>query len=584
MEYPAALARKCVLLDDGTLLHVSGIQQDPIFRQFIHQLTQNGWNIRPQQVPSDRIEQHKAVSVEGLSPLITDVIRWVNQVNASKGSDIHITDFNTACEIEARIGNEILPLARQKPGTGDNIIRALWALVPHGLFNPSLPQSASLARAQLPNLPIGVESLRITNLPLEYGISAAVIRINQAVETWPDLEALGFADDHREEIEALLAKETGILLVAGPPNEGKNTFVLGLLGKLEEMDSASGRRRSRIGLGAPVERRMPGVKQIRLDSESPPAERMAANARILASVQRFDYDLLAFDEISGTADLQLLLTSVQTGRRVFATLHAPESEAVPRKLLAYEPPAYLQPLILDPGAFSGIVSVRLVSRLCPSCADSDLARSPLLSHRHLAALISDDPSLRAISGHFRRRGQGCGHCLSAGGAPHRGGGGEAKGNRLAVPGIVGRIPVLEIVFPDREWMKHVEANNLAAAHDHAFSPVAGAALPGEDPDRECNKARPPRLDLRRHSILRALRGEIDPAWLDSQPGGPIGKGDLAYLRHLARQIQEPETQGPGGAATASSALASSTSCSAGGDKDRSSEQVPALNRPGKDGL
>lgn len=504
----AELRRMVAITADGTLHHTKAATTSSLFSNLEFRLREEGWLYRKQPVSDADLRrlQEGGIGQKKSSPLVTDFVTLLTEAWRSGASDIHIHDAIDGVLIEARINNSLVELVRYPARQGAELLQSLWVQLERGNYLPGEAQTARLSRDLLPGLPPAIESLRMTHIPVEYGHASAVIRLNTDDGALPDIATLRLVDDHEAEIERLMALRVGISLFCGPPNQGKNSTMLAIMLAVRKGEIEDGRRKSYVALGAPVERRIPGFKQIALDTERPLTERLAQNAGILSAVQKYDFDKLAFEEISGSADVQLLMSAVQAGRQVFATAHVGISEQASRKLLAYGLPPHLAELVHDATAITAIVSQRLPVHLCPDCrqpifreAGQDPARLTR-SQASLDRLLKQSPELERLRPLFMRRGGGCATCR--------------PGDRhFGVAGELGRIPILEIVFPDAGWMELVERGSFAEAREYWL--------------RKGN------LSLREHGWRRALAGEIDPTELQ-EIGALFDQGDVDILLRLAR--------------------------------------------------
>ena len=75
------------------------------------------------------------------------------------------------------------------------------------------------------------------------------------------LEQLGFSDESLSQIEDLIDRTYGIILVTGPTGSGKSTTLYASLQKLNSIDT------NIITVEDPVEQRIQGIGQIQVNSK-----------------------------------------------------------------------------------------------------------------------------------------------------------------------------------------------------------------------------------------------------------------------------------------------------------------------------
>ncbi len=207
----------------------------------------------------------------------------------------------------------------------------------------------------------------------------------------PTLGTLGFDVTAGTQLHELLAHREGFILVTGPARSGKTSLVYAIL--------SAGKGLNVVSLENPVELLLPGVTQIAFD----PAAGVSY-AETLQQLLGQDPDLLHAGEIRDLATARAVLRAAVTGRRVLATVHTSDAVSGIRRLLD---------MGLAPGRLAeslrGVISVRLVRSLCPTCAAQVTRPEELPAReRQLADSVGRSPARRAV---------GCPEC---GGTGYRG--------------------------------------------------------------------------------------------------------------------------------------------------------------------
>lgn len=200
----------------------------------------------------------------------------------------------------------------------------------------------------------------------------------------PGLGELGFDDATRERVGSLLSSGDGLILVTGPARSGKTTLVYATLSSLSGVNAVS--------LENPVERILEGVTQIQYD-----ASEGRSYATVLQELLGKTPDVIHAGEIRDRDTARTALRAAVTGRRVIATLHTGDALSGINRLVE---------MGLDPSrlveSLRGVISLRLLRRLCPSCAEP-VNEPKQLSSRELKLA-------RIVGALPRRRAVGCPRC------------------------------------------------------------------------------------------------------------------------------------------------------------------------------
>ncbi len=171
------------------------------------------------------------------------------------------------------------------------------------------------------------------------------------------LGSLGLDAQVLESLQRMIIRPQGLFLVCGPTGSGKTTTLHSVLAELDNSE------RKIWTAEDPIEITQPGLRQVQV------------NARIgwtfaaaLRSFLRADPDVVMVGEMRDFETAKIGIEASLTGHMVFSTLHTNS---------AADSIARLLDLGLDPFNFSdaltGILSQRLVRRLCPRCRTAEVA-------------------------------------------------------------------------------------------------------------------------------------------------------------------------------------------------------------------
>jgi len=177
-------------------------------------------------------------------------------------------------------------------------------------------------------------------------------------------EALKKLHERRPELEELIERPYGMILVTGPTGCGKTTTLYTVLNKLNVPS------RNIMTIEDPVEIRLPYLRQIQVHTEIG-----LSFASALRAIVRQDPDVILVGEIRDNETATIGLQAALTGHMVLSTLHTNDAPGAIARMRDYNLPAF----VIN-SAVLGIVAQRLVRRLCQNCAVPD-AVDDMMLHR-----------------------------------------------------------------------------------------------------------------------------------------------------------------------------------------------------------
>jgi general secretion pathway protein E/type IV pilus assembly protein PilB len=303
------------------------------------------------------LEQHKGNA--GTSPRDPQlVMRLVDTLLAdavSRGaSDLHFEPEAGFLRIRHRIDGALCQVRALHHTCWPELAVRLKVLAGMDIAESRSPQDGRIS------LTIGGRPVdfRVATQPTLHGENI-VLRILDRDKGIVPLEALGLTPTQAEDLAHILARPEGLVLLVGPTGSGKTTTLYSILNHL------STEAVNIMTLEDPVEYPLAMIRQTQIGEAS--RLDFADGVRALL---RQDPDVILIGEIRDTDTATMALRAALTGHQVFATLHANSVfGAVPRLVelgLGAE---------LLAGNLTGILSQRLVRRLCPVCCKATPASS-----------------------------------------------------------------------------------------------------------------------------------------------------------------------------------------------------------------
>lgn len=289
-------------------------------------------------------------------------------------SDIHFEPFPSGMSVRFRIDGTLH--RRQSPPRGqeDAVVSRLKVMAGMDISERRLPQDG-MAQVATGGRRMDI---RVSTIPVADG-ERVVLRLLDRADALLPLGRLGMGGAMLDAFRSLIGCPNGIIAISGPTGSGKTTTLYAALG---EIDST---RRNILTVEDPVEYRLPGVGQIQV---KPKIGLTFASG--LRHILRQDPDVILVGETRDSETAEIAVRASLTGHLVLTTLHTNDAPSAVVRLIDMGVAPYLVAASLR-----GVLSQRLVRRLCPHC-------------RRKVAPGADYPPLPGLDGSLRSRLSGCG--------------------------------------------------------------------------------------------------------------------------------------------------------------------------------
>ncbi|MDY6903602.1 MAG: GspE/PulE family protein [Thermodesulfobacteriota bacterium] len=195
--------------------------------------------------------------------------------------------------------------------------------------------------------------IRVSTVPVAFG-EKMVMRIMDPEILFQDLAGLGFSADDLDVFQTIINRPNGIVLVCGPTGSGKSTTLYSTLRYLSTPDV------NITTVEEPIEMVHPDFNQIAVQSSVG-----VTFGSILRNILRQDPDIIMIGEMRDLETAQNAVQAALTGHLVLSTLHTNDAPSSLVRLLNIGIPYYLVQATLV-----GIVSQRLVRKICTHCRES----------------------------------------------------------------------------------------------------------------------------------------------------------------------------------------------------------------------
>ena len=375
-----------------------------LVREAVHEVRYGS----PPAVRQESQQEKRALLQTGAAaaePAFSSIVRLVNfilqQAAVLQASDIHLEPQAKTIRLRFRISGILQEVMQMPPLLGQAVVSRLKVMANMDIAKRQLPQDGHI-HFEAGGRPMDI---RVSSLPAAHG-EVVVMRLMNMTEKLLSIDELGFSKTDAKKFRELIHRPAGMMVLCGPVNSGKTSSLYAALSELNTPE------RNLVTLEDPIERMLAGVNQVQIHPQAG-----LTYVAGLRAVLRQDVTGILLGEIRDEETAAMAVRIALTGHLLMTTIHTENAVAVIYRLLEMGIAPYLLSATL-----SGIVSQRLVRRLCPYC-------------REVYAVRCDAPealALRAAGDAHEKiplyRSRGCEHCQGT--------------------GYLGRTVLAEILVPD----------------------------------------------------------------------------------------------------------------------------------------
>lgn len=314
-------------------------------------------------------------------------IRLVNSVIErafnERASDIHLEPQSDEMVVRMRIDGLLRKILTIPTNLQNAVISRLKIMGGMNIAERKIPQDGR-AMVRVKNHEL---DLRISSMPTVYG-EKVVLRLLDRTQRAITKQMLGFEGTELANYDALLKNSSGVILLVGPTGSGKSTTMCAMLQELCRDET------NIMTLEDPVEYNIGGVNQCQINEKT--GMTFAAGLR---AILRQDPDIIAVGEIRDGETAEIAIRSAITGHLVLSTLHTNDAVSAVDRLADIG----VEPYLIS-SALRGVISQRLVRKICPHCKKAYRPEA-----QELALLgLPEDADVQFY------RGEGCQECYHTG--------------------------------------------------------------------------------------------------------------------------------------------------------------------------
>ena len=201
--------------------------------------------------------------------------------------------------------------------------------------------------------------LNVDNKPIDYRVSTmptskdekVAMRVLDKSTFMVNKDKLGLSEKNVKNYDELLSNPYGLILVVGPTGSGKTTTLYSMLNQLNSVE------KNILTIEDPVEYELDGINQSQINYK--------AGLNFTSALRAFlrqDPDIIMVGEIRDLDTAEIGIRAALTGHLVLSTLHSSTSVGAISRLLDMKVDSFL-----ITSSLIGVISQRLVRKICPNC-------------------------------------------------------------------------------------------------------------------------------------------------------------------------------------------------------------------------
>ena len=317
------------------------------------------------------------------APTIRLVNSMIERAIQERASDIHVEPRESGLYVRMRIDGVMQEILTVPKDIQSSVISRIKIMSAMDIAERRVPQDGRF-NVQMKEKAV---DLRVSTLPTAFG-EKIVLRLLDKSGGYVSREAIGLTGSDLARYEEMLKIRNGMVLIVGPTGSGKSTTMYGMINELNTKEV------NLVTLEDPVEYNIEGINQVQIN------EKIGMTfANGLRAILRQDPDIIAVGEIRDGETADIAMRSAITGHVVLSTIHTNDAVGSIDRLRDIG----CQPYIIA-SALRGVISQRLVRRVCPHCRKE---------------YVPDEDELRQLGLQGKKdlkfyRGAGCPECFNTG--------------------------------------------------------------------------------------------------------------------------------------------------------------------------
>jgi general secretion pathway protein E len=290
-------------------------------------------------------EESDLLESDDEAPIIRLINALLSQAIRDNASDIHIETFENRLVVRLRIDGVLREVLHTRRVVAPLVVSRIKVMSRLDIAEKRLPQDGRIS-LRIAGRAVDV---RVSTIPAGHG-ERVVMRILDKQAGRLDLTSLGMDPRTQAQIDELIHKPHGIILVTGPTGSGKTTSLYAALERLNDNS------RNIMTVEDPIEYYIDGIGQTQVNTKVE-----MTFARGLRAILRQDPDVVMVGEIRDLETAQIAVQASLTGHLVLSTLHTNTAVGAITRLRDMG----IEPFLLS-SSLIGVVAQRLVRVLNPA--------------------------------------------------------------------------------------------------------------------------------------------------------------------------------------------------------------------------
>ncbi len=336
------------------------------------------------QIADQLAEPEDLLEADDDAPIIRLINALLTEALKENASDIHIEPFEGRLSVRMRVDGVLREVLAPPRMLAPLLVSRVKVMAHLDIAEKRLPQDGRIS-LRIAGRPVDV---RVSTIPTGHG-ERVVLRLLDKGEGRLDLEQLGMSSQDRDEMDRLIHRPHGILLVTGPTGSGKTTTLYAGLSRLNDD------KRNMMTVEDPIEYYLDGISQTQVNSKVD-----MSFARGLRAILRQDPDVVMVGEIRDLDTVEIAIQASLTGHLVLSTLHTNSAVGAITRLRDMG----VEPFLLS-SSLIGVLAQRLVRRLCAACSE------PYTASEADCVELGFEPGVEPP---VLRRAKGCAECSYSG--------------------------------------------------------------------------------------------------------------------------------------------------------------------------
>jgi general secretion pathway protein E len=311
---PAAIAEVRRVL--GMPLQLRRVDSEA-FEQLLRQQFEGGTNVAQQMVSGmedetdlahlaqDLPEPSDLLESDDQAPIIKLINAILTQAVKDNASDIHVEPFENRLVVRFRIDGVLREVLQSRRAVAPLVVSRIKVMSKLDIAEKRLPQDGRIS-LRVAGRAVDV---RVSTIPAGHG-ERVVLRLLDKQAGRLELSSLGMDPRTQKQMDELIHKPHGIILVTGPTGSGKTTTLYAALERIND------NTRNIMTVEDPIEYYIDGIGQTQVNTKVE-----MTFARGLRAILRQDPDVVMVGEIRDLETAHIAVQASLTGHLVLSTLH-----------------------------------------------------------------------------------------------------------------------------------------------------------------------------------------------------------------------------------------------------------------------